>query len=72
MLRQFVTRAILSRAADVLPGDDAELRVELAVAQMLGVAFLRYVIRVEPLASADLEDLVPFLAPTLQRYLAGE
>ncbi|WP_088290317.1 TetR/AcrR family transcriptional regulator [Kineosporia sp. A_224] len=72
MIRQFVTRTILARAADVLPGGDAELRVELAVAQMVGVAFLRYVIRVEPLASADLEDLVPLLAPTVQRYLAGE
>jgi hypothetical protein len=31
----------------------------------------RYVIAVEPLASAAPEELVPLLAPTLQRYLAG-
>lgn len=72
MLRQFVTRAILTRAADLLPVDDPELRVELAVAQMIGVAFMRYVIRLEPLASVDLEDLVPLLAPTLQRYLTDD
>ncbi|CAM5672012.1 hypothetical protein STENM36S_07632 [Streptomyces tendae] len=32
---------------------DAELRVELAAAQLVGCAMLRYVIKVEPLASAD-------------------
>lgn len=71
MLRQFVTRAILSRAAELLPGDDVELRIEAAVGQMLGIAMLRYVVKVEPLASCDLEDLVPLLAPTVQRYLEG-
>lgn len=71
MIRQFVSRAILARASAMLPGHDAELRVEAAVAQMLGVAMIRFVIRVEPIASCDLEDLVPLLAPTVQRYLEG-
>ena len=71
MIRQFVSRAILARASAMLPGDDAELRVEAAVSQMLGVAMLRFVIRVEPIASCDVEDLVPLLAPTVQRYLEG-
>lgn len=71
MLRQFVTRSILVRAAAVLPGDDAELRIEAAVGQMLGIAMLRFVVKVEPLASCDVEDLVPLLAPTVQRYLEG-
>lgn len=71
MLRQFVTRTILSRAAALLPGDDVELRIEAAVAQMLGIAMLRFFIKVEPLASCDAEDLVALLAPTVQRYLEG-
>ncbi len=36
---------------------------------MIGIAFVRYVVKVEPMASVDLEDLVPLVAPTLQRYL---
>lgn len=72
MLREFVTHALLSRVAAALPGKDPELRVTLAVSQMIGVAFLRYVVRIEPLASADLEDLVPLLGPTMERYLLGE
>jgi hypothetical protein len=31
----------------------------------------RYVVGVEPIASADLETLVGLYAPTLQRYLTG-
>jgi len=71
LLRDFVTRALLARVAAALPGDDPELRVTLAASQMIGVAFLRYVVRVEPLASADLEDLVPMLGATVERYLTG-
>ena len=71
LLRQFVTRAILARAVEFLPGEDAALRIELAVAQRLGSIFLRFVIRVEPLASCDVEDLVALLAPTVQTYLSG-
>jgi len=36
---------------------------------MVGLVMGRYVIGVEPLASASAEELVPLLAPTLQRYL---
>ncbi|PZX31540.1 hypothetical protein K373_06072 [Streptomyces sp. DvalAA-21] len=37
---------------------------------MIGTAVLRYVVRAEPLASADPEGIVAMVAPTLQRYLA--
>lgn len=36
---------------------------------MIGIAILRYVIKVEPLASVDPEEIVQMVAPTLQRYL---
>lgn len=39
---------------------------------MLGIMMMRYVVRVEPLASATVETLVTLVAPTLQRHLAGE
>jgi hypothetical protein len=40
--------------------------------QIVGLVMLRYIIRLEPLASADPEDLARALAPTLQRYFTGE
>jgi hypothetical protein len=71
MMRSFVTQAILSRvvARLELPPAERELRVELAVGQLVGVAMLRYVIRVEPLASASADEIVALVGPTLQRYL---
>jgi hypothetical protein len=33
---------------------------------------LRYIIKVEPLASASVEEVVAAVAPTVQRYLTAE
>ncbi|MEZ0066978.1 AcrR family transcriptional regulator [Streptacidiphilus sp. MAP12-20] len=71
LLRGFVVRELVTRLAAALEVEQPELRVELVLAQIIGLAVARYVIAAEPIASADAEDLVPLLAPTLQRYLAG-
>ncbi len=38
---------------------------------MVGVVILRYVVRMEPLASASEDDVVALVGPTIQRYLTG-
>jgi hypothetical protein len=40
--------------------------------QTLGHAIARFVIGIEPLASASPDDLVAAIAPTIQRYLTGD
>ncbi len=55
-----------------IPFPDAEVRVNLAMTQILGMAMLRYVIRLEPLASMSPVALVDRLAPVLQQHLLGE
>jgi AcrR family transcriptional regulator len=72
MLREFVAEALVGRVAESLGVPDARLRASLVASQLIGMAIGRYVIRVEPLASADPEHLVAWLAPTFQRYLTGE
>jgi Tetracyclin repressor-like, C-terminal domain len=37
---------------------------------LIGLAFARYQLKIEPTASADIEDLVAWVGPTVQRYLA--
>ncbi|MFD1539114.1 TetR/AcrR family transcriptional regulator [Nonomuraea guangzhouensis] len=69
MFREFVTNALLYRVADRL--EVPHLRIEAAFAQMFGIVMGRYVLRLEPLASADPEELVELLGPTVQRYLTG-
>ncbi|WP_052865974.1 TetR/AcrR family transcriptional regulator [Streptomyces niger] len=69
VLRGIVLRRMLERVAAELAVPEPRLRAELAAAQLVGIAMLRYVVQVEPLASADPEDIVRMVAPTLQRYL---
>jgi len=73
MLREFVGEALLGRVAQAAStaGPVDPLRVQAAAAQLVGVVILRYVVRLEPLASASDEDLVALVAPVVHRYLYG-
>jgi hypothetical protein len=70
MLRELVTRVLLVRLAAVAP-DRPELRATLVGSQLIGLGMARYVVRIEPLASAPVEEVVAAVAPTVQRYLTG-
>ncbi|MDI6101011.1 TetR family transcriptional regulator [Actinoplanes sp. NEAU-A12] len=74
LFREFILTQILRRAVPRLDLDPAEahLRVTLAGSHLVGLALARYVIKVEPLASAPPETLVAAIGPTLQRYLTEE
>ena len=71
MVREYVTREVLERIAASLDLPQPRLRAALAASQVIGLAMARFVVRVEPIASADPELLVACYAPTLQRYLTG-
>jgi hypothetical protein len=73
MLREFLTSQILRRIIQNLDLDpkEAPMRGSLAASQMVGVAMARYILKVEPLASAPRETLVAMVGPTIQRYLTG-
>lgn len=71
VFRRLISTQLLARIAERLDLPDAELRAELAAAQLVGTAMLRYVIQVEPLASADVEQIVARLAPVVQGHLTG-
>lgn len=72
MLKEFLTSAVLQRIARTLGGADAEYRVSLVASQIVGLGVARYIVRIEPLASASTDELVSALAPNLQRYLTGD
>jgi AcrR family transcriptional regulator len=72
MLRRILVEgpfAVIARAID-LP--DADLRATLVGSQLVGLSMARYIVAVEPLASADPEVVARAIGPTLQRYLVGE
>jgi AcrR family transcriptional regulator len=67
-LREFIGAEIVGRVAAVA-GD--RLRATLVASQIMGLIAARYIARVEPLASLPADEVVPLVAPTLQRYLDG-
>jgi AcrR family transcriptional regulator len=72
MLREFITEEVLGPIAHRLGSPDAELRATLVGSQLIGLAMARYVVKVEPLASAPAAQVAAALGPTLQRYLTGD
>ncbi|GAB3810968.1 hypothetical protein GCM10027605_50220 [Micromonospora zhanjiangensis] len=74
LLREFLVTQILRRALAGLDLDPAEapLRGSLVASQMAGMAIMRYIIKLEPLASAPAEVVVATLGPTIQRYVTGD
>ena len=69
MMRSFVSEAITGRVAATLDVPQPELRAALTASQLMGLALLRYVIRIGPLAAATDDEVVAIVAPTIQRYL---
>jgi len=68
-LRDFVSRAVIGPLARAAGPDGAELRASLVASQVIGLAVTRYVVRLEPLASASPDLLASQIGPTLDRYL---
>ena len=73
LLREVVTRTIISRIMAGVPGapEEVALRGNLVATQMVGIMLVRYVVKLEPLASATPEDVVRLVAPNVQHYLTG-
>ncbi len=70
LLRQLFAQQITPQVSDLLPNADAELRVALIGSTLFGVALLRHVIRLEPLASASAEDVGRWVGPGLAQYVS--
>lgn len=71
LLREFVITQILRRAVAELASDPAEtpMRSALLATQIAGLVTVRYVLKVEPVASASAESLAQALGPNAQRFL---
>jgi AcrR family transcriptional regulator len=70
-LAEFVSNAVLPRLVPHLTGPERKLRLELAASHLVGLAILRYVVRLEPVASAPVTKLIEEVAPRVQGYLSG-
>ncbi|MFC5993314.1 TetR family transcriptional regulator [Pseudonocardia hispaniensis] len=71
MMREFVGKLIIGRIVARVAPDQVELRAALVGSQVIGLGMVRYVLELEPLASADHPTVIAAVAPNLQRYLTG-
>jgi len=71
-LRAFILdRAVRPVVTRFSPDDEIETRAALLATQITGILLTRYVLRWEPVASADPQWIVAHIAPTVQSYLTG-
>lgn len=71
-LRMIVERGLIGEST---LGDDEDERLRrsgLIASQLIGFALLRYVWKIEPIASMPDDDVVAAVAPNLQRYVDGD
>ncbi|MFL6094880.1 MAG: TetR family transcriptional regulator [Blastococcus sp.] len=74
LLREFLVSKVLRRVVSTL-GFDPDVRAaraSLVASQIIGLVMARYVLRLEPLASASPDEIVAAIGPTVQRYLTGD
>ncbi|MBT8224231.1 MAG: TetR/AcrR family transcriptional regulator [Dactylosporangium sp.] len=73
LLREFLLTQIFRRVSISLDMDpqEATVRGPLVLSQVIGLIATRYILRIEPLASAPPDLVVALIGPTMQRYLTG-
>jgi AcrR family transcriptional regulator len=72
LVRDFLTRNVITPIAARLGTDDADYRAALVMSQIMGFTLTRYVVGIDALAHRDREAVTADLGGTLQRYLFGE
>jgi AcrR family transcriptional regulator len=72
LLSEFLSTRLFAPLMPLLKADRPEMRSDLVASQLVGLGLTRYVLRVEPIASAKPEDVVSWVAPNIQRYLTGK
>nr|ACL31233.1 TetR family putative regulatory protein [Rhodococcus sp. TFB] len=74
LLREFLLKRALQPLTESVERDTelALWRASLVATQLMGLASMRYLLALEPLASASHTRIVDLIAPNVQRYLTGE
>jgi AcrR family transcriptional regulator len=67
--RQFLTAVILESISPKVEGERGRLRALLMASHLVGIAMTRYVMKLEPVASASIGEIVDLVAPRIQSYV---
>ena len=71
LLADFMRTRLFGPLLAELGSDQPDIRANLLAAQLGGLGLARYILRLEPLASAPPRNVVRWVAPNIQRYLTS-
>lgn len=66
-----LNRSVVNPAARATGVHASAMRIELVCGQLVGLAMMRYVLNLEPIASAPAEDIVRRFAPAIRATMKG-
>jgi len=72
MLREFLVEEMLASLGALIGRPDGQLRASLVVAQLIGIAMLRHVVKLEPVVRASRDELVSVVAPLSRVIFADD
>lgn len=67
--REFLTTALIDQIAPHIQGENPRLRALLMASQLVGISMTRYVVGLEPIATADVDEIIALVAPRVQSYI---
>ncbi|MFE9808872.1 TetR family transcriptional regulator [Streptomyces sp. NPDC005548] len=71
LVKEAVEREIVERIAGLVPGRDARQRAASFTTVIGGLITTRYLLRLEPIVSMSVEEVVRFVSPQLRQALRG-
>jgi len=71
LLADFLRTRLFGPLLAELDSDQPDIRANLLAAQLGGLGLARYILHLEPLASAPPRNVVRWVAPNIQRYLTA-
>jgi len=69
MMREVFVHLVLRQLVRTLDLDEPDRRASLVASQLFGLVLVRYVLRLEPVASMSPDEIAQWIGPTMQRYL---
>jgi hypothetical protein len=64
-----INRAVLIPVLRTRGVQASAMKTELVASQLIGIGVLRYVVKVEPMASASLDEVIELAAPSIRATL---
>ncbi|HEU5001228.1 MAG TPA: TetR family transcriptional regulator [Actinomycetota bacterium] len=71
-LRQYLQEEVWAKTGCDAGLGDLDARHALVASQLVGLGWVRYVLQLEPIASAPVEQVAAWVGPSIDRYRLGE